>query len=132
MFLKKTLGLAVAMMVSGNAYCDDVIYNNVHISNIYSGNYITTSGNITQAFCVSFADTKGTQIVSTCEISGWGDTLTELKFMDKSSLLKQFYLTGETIWVKTGTAWTDPQIKKISDKRIISIGTSNGWEFGNN
>lgn len=80
--------------------------------------------------CAAFSNSSGGAVVSTCEVSGWGNTNTEIKFNTKTSLLRQFYLTGEKVWIKTNEPWSDPQVTKISNKWIVAIGSSNGWDFG--
>lgn len=140
MHLFKSAGLLlmIAAYTSGsyangnefNSRAGEQIYSNVHISNIYSGYYETEEGK-TLMFCASFSDTNNQPVVSTCEVSGWDTTPTEYTFKNKIYQLKQFYLTGDKLWVKVKTSWNDPAITKISEKSILSIGTSNGWEFGN-
>lgn len=138
MYLRKTLGLILVIFASGNSNASIIesssndagtIYSNVHITNLYSGYYKTSEGRAL-LFCAGFSNNNNEPVVSTCELSGWDTTPHEYEFKSKISTLKQHYLTGAKLWIKVKTSWTDPAITKISDKSILSIGTSNGWDFG--
>lgn len=138
LFKSASLLLMIAASTSGsyanendfNSRAGEQTYSDVHVGNIYSGYYDTKQGKALM-FCASFADANNQPVVSTCEVSGWDTTPTESAFKNKTYQLKQFYLTGDKLWIKVKTSWNDPAITKITDKSILSVGTSNGWEFGN-